>query len=275
MADAKSGRLPSRILTHQLLPNIISLLGRSIMNGWPSIHNRLFQYIRDTYINHQEKIKNIVKAEKILIKTEEGSPLIGNTNPEIRQYIINKVSVGIPVIIGGDNVEQVGGKLVKHGHICIAYEYDANRDILYCNKGYQDAADAHCNAERFFNGRINTAISLLPTTKIVNPNSWQGYTYGYNHSHSNNYFLNEGSVYKGICSCVLASHICTYIGSISNSCYCLCPSTFGQHEKAAKATYISSTKHAWICKNCGRVLYKESHKKDSNNYCSSCGVICE
>ena len=49
LADAKSGRLPSRILTHQLLPNIISLLGRSIMNGWPSIHNRLFQYIRDVY----------------------------------------------------------------------------------------------------------------------------------------------------------------------------------------------------------------------------------
>ena len=49
LADAKSGRLPSRILTHQLLPNIISLLGRSIMNGWPSIHNRLFQYIRDAY----------------------------------------------------------------------------------------------------------------------------------------------------------------------------------------------------------------------------------
>ena len=49
MADAKSGRLPSRILTHQLLPNIISLLGRSIMNGWPSIHNRLVQYIRDAY----------------------------------------------------------------------------------------------------------------------------------------------------------------------------------------------------------------------------------
>ena len=50
LADAKSGRLPSRILTHQLLPNIISLLGRSIMNGWPSIHNRLVQYIRDVYI---------------------------------------------------------------------------------------------------------------------------------------------------------------------------------------------------------------------------------
>ena len=49
LADAKSGRLPSRILTHQLLPNIISLLGRSIMNGWPSIHNRLVQYIRDAY----------------------------------------------------------------------------------------------------------------------------------------------------------------------------------------------------------------------------------
>ncbi len=53
--------------------------------------------VLDTYINHQEKIKNIVKAEKILIKTEEGSPLIGNTNPEIRQYIINMSFTILPI----------------------------------------------------------------------------------------------------------------------------------------------------------------------------------
>ena len=68
LADAKSGRLPSRILTHQLLPNIISLLGRSIMNGWPSIHNRLFQYIRDVYINLLNQFKIIYEKLHILTK---------------------------------------------------------------------------------------------------------------------------------------------------------------------------------------------------------------
>ena len=48
-ASAKSGRLPSRIQIHQHFPNIISLLGRSIMNGQPFIHNHLFQYIHDAY----------------------------------------------------------------------------------------------------------------------------------------------------------------------------------------------------------------------------------
>ena len=102
-----------------------------------------------------------------------------------RDYIIEKVKNGIPVIVSGGNIS-----LDPWGHTYIIYDYDEANDELYCHMGWIEDPDPdvfHEYTHVKFSTIGGTLIGGAITLEFNTP-----------HSHSNNYVDSEGNTY---CSC--------------------------------------------------------------------------
>ena len=129
--------------------------------------------ILSTYKNNNSNISSYVTLVSNQIdKDNEESISI------LRNEIIVQLKKGNPLIIGGN------------GHVCIAYEYDENNDIIYGDLGWGKNY-SHTNIDSFMENIIADYYYYQISNDLP-------------HKHSYHYYNNETSKY--ICSCELLSH---------------------------------------------------------------------
>jgi len=155
---------------------------------------------------------------------------------EVRNWIISYLKKNIPVLVGYNWTDSDGNNC---GHVCIAYEYDNDNDIIYGHLGYYGKGNCHVNLDARLaeiNGVYDDAHSLSFNT----------------HKHSGNYY--DESIDENICSCSLANHIHT------------------------NYEYVSATKlmHTYSC-YCGITLTNEHNWQIKNGiksyFCLECGAM--
>lgn len=92
-----------------------------------------------------------------------------NGSTIVRNYIIDKIEEGYPVLIGVSNTHE--------GHALIAYDYDEETDKIYCNFGW-NAYDTHKTIEE-------EGYTIYKTAMTIDFNMM--------HSHSNNYGVRQSN----------------------------------------------------------------------------------
>lgn len=133
---------------------------------------------------------------------------------KMRREIIDYVNQGVPVItfINGKTRRDPSSEWKEAYHAVVASDYDNDNDTLYANYGW----DSEVNHANIFY-KSNTMDYQYITGYIA------GSFQLIRHSHSNNYYLSDGST---VCSCKLATHRHTYtysskgLNSHTKSCYC-------------------------------------------------------
>ena len=104
----------------------------------------------------------------------------------VREYVINKVTQGIPVFVSATS-------LGEGAHSYIIYDYDASTDELYCHLG------GHYNDENVLLTHVKFSTidyTLFEGAVTIN------FTQNSQHSHSDNYVDSEGNTY---CSCYFSN----------------------------------------------------------------------
>ena len=187
-----------------------------------------------------------------------------DTQDNLKSYIINKVTQGIPVIVCAGYWDND-----LKGHSFIIYDYDAVSDELYCHNGFDDGK-THVKFSTILYSTIGGVVSLDFKTE---------------HSHSNNYVGKHNMEY---CSCfaptdIHPSHECRYYKKYNETYHtyaCDCtPSADNLFEHNFVCGDPQSTCHCVYCSDCGYDLYVESHNYQyvtvNDEYhiqvCSDCG----
>lgn len=158
-----------------------------------------------------------------------------NTSQErsrIRSEIISSIQSGRPVVVGGNFTyydSPISDSNKVYGHAVVAYEYDEENDIIYCNMGYDrfgtiknvsNQHQAHANMDDFFNIQISDYYGINIDSDTA-------------HSHSKKYSI-SGSISK-ICSCELDSHVHNYkyecydVDKHYRQCFCNMCASFQNH----------------------------------------------
>ena len=184
----------------------------------------LNEYGRECLIN--DYLKNYIGYSPDSYSIEIIGSDGGGVEPEIlRQYVIQKVKQGIPVLVGGT----VG----VNGHACIAYDYDSSTDTIYLHWGVPfGSIPSPITAENDFIFRSATTLQF----------------YG-QHNHTNNYQLVTNGNVTYYCGCHLVTHkhvahtIETYDDEFHiENCFCgyskrdfhTCTGNFGRYENCTE-----------------------------------------
>ena len=219
-----------------------------------------------------------------------------------REYIIEKVQAGIPVIVCALNDD------CESGHTYIIYDYDENGDELYCHTGWSsdEYEDPNSNEITYYD-YTHVAFSTMDDTILcglisIDINTEQ-------HTHTNNYVDSAGNTY---CSCYFSchpAHECGYYQEYKeyNEEYhiyaCNCPPSeenlfehnwiyepkiAGRHSvhcedcgyeledqyHTYEYTSINETYHRGICIYCGNQTYQQMHDFEEYNHCYEKCTIC-
>lgn len=160
----------------------------------------------------------------------------------VREFTINKIQSGVPVLL---SVRNSSG-----GHAVVAYDYDADADIIYCHMGWNaktthvspessgfsiyntamaiDFIGTHCHSNNY---KITTVNNNIPSTTSYCYDSPYIEVYNKTHIHSYiAYYEHFGSVtnpyHKAYCSCgdyILANHAYNGVwvsgGQVRGVCY--------------------------------------------------------
>ena len=111
--------------------------------------------------------------------------------PSKRQYIIEKVTQGIPVIVCAGDINNI-----TSGHSYIIYDYDQDLDELYCHTGWRRNLDTR-------EYQTHVPFSAMDETILLGLVTIEFYT---EHSCSNNYTYVEDRETKSKCSCYFPCH---------------------------------------------------------------------
>lgn len=192
-----------------------------------------FNVVRDVlaaYIKEND-IDAITKSD-YAFHHDENAPAEPVEYKRIRDGIIEKVSAGQPVILGG--TLSGGG-----GHDVVAYYYDDENDILYGNMGW---------------GREKNFINLDTGFAYIEDYFWIDIKPTFNHTHTNNYYKSNESL-SNKCSCDLESHTCNSLrtfpytagGDTWHVTKCIC----NRNIKYSKHTYEQylGSKRCSICRH--------------------------
>ena len=152
------------------------------------VSNSIMDYVLNTYL-YDSNYLGLYRYSYMLDDIDSNDT--EHTSLDVKNFAINYVKKGFPVIIG------------IPGHVTVAYDYDEVNDNLYGHWGWGDS-DSH---------RLYTSFS----------DSW-ALVLDADHVHTANYIIDEES----ICPCDLACHIHDYSYRTSsydsfyhkNMCYC-------------------------------------------------------
>ena len=191
----------------------------------------------------------------------------------IRESIIELVTAGIPVCVGGNTFEdknknnQYDGEDIDseiYGHEVVAYDYDPVQDIIYCHLGWQGdvtylerAPDKpqyelvrRANLDNYFNYKISDffGINIYNNESVLHKHSNT-----YSNTSSNNNII----VTQNVCSCSLVSHTHRYqydeMDSLKHHKQCFCNLLYVPENHSFYYNYIDGVYNK-ICGMCG---YKE------------------
>lgn len=99
---------------------------------------------------------------------------------EVRKFTIEQIKKGNPVLLNIGYFFKPGG-----GHVAIAYDYDEEKDEVYCHMGWHDGSDTHQIPE-------SNGMPCYYGALIIDFDSSS-------HRHSNNYVVFDGDNSKGYC----------------------------------------------------------------------------
>lgn len=99
---------------------------------------------------------------------------------EVRKFTIEQIKKGNPVLLNIGYFFKPGG-----GHVAIAYDYDEEKDEVYCHMGWHDGSDTHQTPE-------SKGMPCYYGALIIDFDSSS-------HRHSNNYVVFDGDNSKGYC----------------------------------------------------------------------------
>lgn len=122
-----------------------------------------------------------------LNKTSSEVEITSNTleNLEVREFTIEKIKQGIPVLL------RMGVYNQTYGHAMIAYDYDEKNDEIYVHTGWRDEEN-------------NTSLTHIAITDLDYNHYWDAIALlkKTSHSHTNNYKYTDanGNIYTK-CSC--------------------------------------------------------------------------
>lgn len=162
---------------------------------------------------------------------------------DVRNYIINKISIGQPVLAS------VGSYESEYGHVVIAYDYISSNNTILCHDGLSQD-HTRLAIEDF-------GYNYFTNAMVVN--------FNIPHSHTNNYCVNINGDYHYYCydSC----HISTYVNS-------------KQHNYTYSYLNNSQTHHKAFC-DCGNFVLRPHAILESSFYyfnghqfgnCIQCGA---
>lgn len=104
------------------------------------------------YISGNENLSGKIKL--VTSKVDNDKEL---EQKRIRSEIVEIVKSGRPVLMGGNGYTDKNNNGIKDedeskfGHDVIAYDYDAENDILYGNMGWSSTAQSHRDLDKYFN----------------------------------------------------------------------------------------------------------------------------
>ena len=218
------------------------------------------------YFNAYPELNNKVITQSAQLGERVDGLYVGNSNFTglitsviLRRIIIDKISQGNPVIVGGNISESAG-------HIAIAYEYDPINDIIYGHDGFKSEELTHINLDEEFAGGIKDAIWIIPRNSDE-----------FEHFHSFNYSLINFQTFNLssslACSCEFVSHQCQ--SEYCSACGCLCPSTLSSHNYGNVYACLGRIGHKRQCTKCLRYSTIESHVYFPGNMqsCDCCGYL--
>ena len=216
-----------------------------------------------------------------------------------RQYIIDKVKDGIPIIVCALNLDS------EPGHTYIIYDYNEEEDELYCHAGWShdEYIDQNSNTTSIYD-YSHIPFSHMKDTLLCGLISIDIKS---GHSHSDNYVDSDGNTY---CSCYFSchdEHECIYYNQYNEEYHtyaCDCnpieenlfehswvyeDSNFGLHSiycgdcgysvesqyHTYEYTSINETYHRGICIYCGNQTYQQMHDFEEYCHCYEKCTMCE
>lgn len=184
-----------------------------------SLHSKLIQmgnYNYGTnYLMRYNIIQNYISTYSISsICSVEGVNNANNSSSQIRNYVIQKIQNGQPVLVGMSN------STGENNHAFIAYGYDSTSDKIICNYGW-----GYNYAYQYIEDGISSTGVTYTNYKsalVLNVNT---------HNHSNNYRFNSilNSMFYHQCGCGnIIDHTHNYsfqykyLSKSKHRCYCEC-----------------------------------------------------
>lgn len=213
--------------------------------------------LRKYVSNHQIAFKGAsVVSNNFELAVDKDTSKYIESREVIRDEIIYYLKQDIPLIVGGTNVQG--------GHVCIAYEYDEDNDIIYGNLGWKGGTfilnecdedrwpthttrveeNCHASLDEFFSGKGLADSGFSDYYGLVYDDE-----VAY-HLHSNNYICNN----KTYCSCKLGIHEHFYIYKCIDASYhseeCICYSDPVNKTHVFSSSYFNGGKEYAECGYC-------------------------
>ncbi len=131
---------------------------------------------------------------------------------KVRKFTINEITKGNPVLLSIHNLS------INEGHVAIAYDYDSEKDEIYCNMGWS-ASSTHLAPESegytiyksaltlAFEGEHSHSDNYQVVTTSGGVTTTQSYCYDstdvcvYKHDHAHSYLNYSATYHKAFCAC--------------------------------------------------------------------------
>lgn len=236
------------------------LLSYAISNGYYSTKSLIddlgvnYKIMTSTLNSYIEN--NLLLNENVTLISSNAEVDKVSTNV-IRNKIIEKLKEGEPVIVGGNGYNDLDTNGIQSkdektiGHVCIAYDYDEENDIIYGNLGWGIGSIIRHNKKYYAHHmNLDDYFNL----------GFKDYFYfdlkNISHSHSNNYFNESTNDY--MCSCKLKSHVHNYkyLSKDENQHYkkCICYSSNILENHYFASSYVRNGNEYTLCGGCNYAM---------------------
>lgn len=199
------------------------------INVGTGVSHEIVLEVLSNFIDNNTNINNYVSVHSYHISN------FNYNQTDIRNAIIEIVSEGQPVIVGGG--------IGSYGHDVVAYYYDQENDILYGHTGWKNDANLHNNSFKNLDDLFTEYGDFFYIDVAT----------GLNHTHNKKFQLQLNNTTTTYCSCSLDSHVCNFYDFPYNDDnyhihQCLCGFEYELHD------FIWISNDTKQCSNC-RVMF--------------------